>query len=118
MRVSPDRFELKPNHSVTAMVIPIDKTTWSSSLGVTMDGVVRLVRLEHKPVKAKPAIPQLVMSENVIDFGTVEPRSTSEKVLKLCNNDTITYSWLLQSVNNQGGVSAFTIGPREGVIEP
>lgn len=117
MRVSPTRFSMSPAEPVTITVIPLDRSNWEGSLTIGINGGVRLVRLRHKGKSSKvERVPQLLMSENFIDFGMLEPRTSSERLLKLTNNDQIAYSWLLQSVD-ASSPAVFSISPREGSIE-
>lgn len=119
IRVTPNKFNLRAQDPVTITVIPLDPTTWDGSMNIEIMGTIRLVKLHHKglPRPSVEKVPQLVMSDNFVDFGMVEPRASSERLLKLINNDQISYSWLLQS-RDSGSTSVFTLNPREGVIEP
>lgn len=115
MRVAPTRLELQPHKREKIIVIPLKAdSVWVQSLLLKTDMCSQSVGVQHLGTPRN----ELVFSQNLVDFGSVDGKLPVNKKVSMTNKDADTVSWFLIQQSGKNPDGRFSLFPRDGELKP
>lgn len=115
MRVAPTRLELQPRKKEKIIVIPLKAdSVWVQSLLLKTDMCSQSVGVQHLGTPRN----ELVFSQNLVDFGSVDGKLPVNKKVSLTNKDADPVSWFLIQQSGKNPEGRFSLSPRDGELKP